>query len=340
MKNNKQNFIRTVLGDIAPEQLGFTNSHEHLIRSGGIEVREHKDFLMDSVPAGIAEFQEWIDHGGKSLVCCDPIGCGRNVPKMLEIAEQFRNKGHILMLTGFHKAHFYDTKISFLAVTPVDDVVDMCVKEIEEGMDLYSYAGPVVKRTKAKAGLIKAGTGYGGIHPFEMKSLEVAAKTHLRTGCPILVHCQLGTMAYEAAEILIGHGADPSSIALCHLNKNPDKYYYKKVLELGVNICFDGPDRVKYFPDSLLAENIHWVLQKNPKFADQILLSMDAGRCYYQTHYSIERGGVYSLGVKYLITRFIPLLKEVGVTQEQIDKFMIHNPREWLTFREVKKAAK
>lgn len=58
MKNNKQNFIRTVLGDIAPEQLGFTNSHEHLIRSGGIEVREHKDFLMDSVPAGIAEFQE------------------------------------------------------------------------------------------------------------------------------------------------------------------------------------------------------------------------------------------------------------------------------------------
>lgn len=55
---------------------------------------------------------------------------------------------------------------------------------------------------------------------------------------------------------------------------------------------------------------------------------MDAGRCYYQTHYSEERGGVYTLGVKYLITRFLPLLKEVGVTQEEIDKFMIHNPRE------------
>lgn len=57
-KHKKLDFIRTVLGDIKPEELGFTNSHEHLIRSGGIEVREHKDFLMDSVPAGKAEFQE------------------------------------------------------------------------------------------------------------------------------------------------------------------------------------------------------------------------------------------------------------------------------------------
>lgn len=335
MSKQKLNFIRTVLGDIKPSELGFTNSHEHLIRSGGVEVREHKDFLMDSVPAAKSEFQEWIDHGGKSLVCCDPIGCGRNVPKMLEVANAFANKGHILMLTGFHKAHFYDTKISFLAVTPIDDVVEMCVKEIEEGMDLYSYAGPVVKRTKAKAGLIKAGTGYASLHPFELKSLEVAAKTHLRTGCPIMVHCQLGTMAYEAALILIKHGADPSSIALSHLNKNPDKYYYKKVLELGVNICFDGPDRVKYYSDAVLADNIYWVIKQNPKFANQILLSMDAGRCYYQTHYSLERGGLHTLGIKYLITRFIPLLEEVGVSKADIEKFMVHNPCEWLTFRKV-----
>ncbi len=326
-------FIRTVLGDISPDQLGVTDSHDHLIRSGGIEVREHGDFLMDSVDAGIYEFQDWLNNGGKSMVCCDPIGCGRNVPKMLQIAEHFKGKGHILMVTGFHKGHFYCERTSFLAVCPVDKVVDMCVKEIEEGMDIYSYAGPVVERSKAKAGVVKCGTGYGVISAFERKGLEVAAKTSLATGCPIVVHTQLGTMAYEAAEYMMSFGVKPDRICLCHLNKNPDKYYYKKVLDLGVYISFDGPDRVKYYADSVLAENLKWLVDKDPKYANQILLAMDAGRCFYQAGYSKERGDKTGLGIAYLLNRFVPMLRdEVGVSQEYIDKFLIENPKNWLTF--------
>lgn len=53
-------FIRTVLGDIKPEELGVCDSHEHLIRSGGEEVRENADFLMDSVDAAKREFDYWL----------------------------------------------------------------------------------------------------------------------------------------------------------------------------------------------------------------------------------------------------------------------------------------
>jgi len=248
--------IRTVLGDIAPEEAGVTDTHDHLIRTGGIEVREHKDFLMDSVAAGAAEFGDFLKAGGKTMCCMDPIGAGRNVPKMLEIAQQFAGQGNIIMTTGFHKAHFYDTRNSFLACVPTADVVKMMVAEIEEGMDIYSYCGPVVKRVKAKAGIIKAGTGYDGIAPFEQKGLEVAAKTSLQTGCPILIHTQLGTSALEVAKILKKHGVKPERVALSHLNKNPNKYYYKEVMDQGVFLSLDGPDRVKYYPDSVLAENI------------------------------------------------------------------------------------
>jgi predicted metal-dependent phosphotriesterase family hydrolase len=31
--------IRTVLGDINPKENGITDTHDHLIRTGGIEVR-------------------------------------------------------------------------------------------------------------------------------------------------------------------------------------------------------------------------------------------------------------------------------------------------------------
>ena len=30
--------IRTILGDISPEEMGITDSHDHLIRSGGSEL--------------------------------------------------------------------------------------------------------------------------------------------------------------------------------------------------------------------------------------------------------------------------------------------------------------
>jgi phosphotriesterase-related protein len=180
---------------------------------------------MDSVEAGAAEFADYLKVGGKTMVCMDPIGSGRNVPKMMEIANQFKGKGNIIMTTGFHKAHFYDTRNSFLACVPIKEVIKMTIAEIEEGMDVYSYCGPVVKRVKAKAGIIKAATGYDGIHPFEFKGLEVAAKTSIKTGCPILVHTQLGTSALEVAQLMKKYKVHPDRLAISHINKNPNKYY-------------------------------------------------------------------------------------------------------------------
>ncbi len=90
----------------------------------------------------------------------------------LEIAEAFKGKANIVMSTGFHKAAFYDKYSSWLACVPTDDIVKMMVAEVEEGMDEYNYNGPVVKRSKAKAGIIKAGTGYAAIDRLELKALR------------------------------------------------------------------------------------------------------------------------------------------------------------------------
>ena len=75
-------FIRTVLGDIDPSEFGVCDSHDHMIRSGGPEVVESKDFLLDDVEASRKELERWAEAGGKSMVCMDPIGCGRNVPEI------------------------------------------------------------------------------------------------------------------------------------------------------------------------------------------------------------------------------------------------------------------
>jgi len=254
------------------------------------------------------------------------------VPKMLEIAEAFRGRGHIIMATGFHKAVFYDTRTHWLnTVKDIDKIVEMMVAEIEVGMDKHSYNGPIVERVEAKAGVIKAGTSYGLIDKFELKALQVAALTQKRTGCPISVHTERGTMAYEVAQYLGEFGADLSHVIICHVQKNPNKYYHKKVLQTGVNICYDGPDRVKYFPDSIHAENIRWLVEEG--FQKQILLSMDAGRASYQRGY-MEIKGKNALGVAYLLERFVPLLREVGVPDDAINDMLINNPARVFTFIE------
>ena len=73
--------IRTILGDIDPKEMGTVDAHDHLIRSGGPEIAINKAFLMNDVDAADREFKNYIKAGGKTMVCMDPIGCGRNVKK-------------------------------------------------------------------------------------------------------------------------------------------------------------------------------------------------------------------------------------------------------------------
>ncbi|OYD26443.1 phosphotriesterase-related protein [Mycoplasma testudineum] len=323
-------FARTALGDIDPSELGFTDCHDHLIKNYGPEAAEHRDFIMMNKEAAIAEMEEYVQKGGKTLVTMDPPNVGRDVIQTLEIAQALKGKAHIIMATGFHKAKFYDKGASWLALVPVDDIVEMLVAEIEEGMDLYNYSGPVVKRVKSKAGIIKAATGYAEIDRLELKSLEAGARTSITTGAPILVHTQLGTMAYEAAQYLIDFGVNPRKIQLSHLNKNPDKYYYEKIIkELGVTLCFDGPDRVKYYPDSTLAENIKYLVDKG--YQKHITMSLDAGRTLYQKNYGLA-AGKQTFGLGYLFDRFIPLMKQVGISDQAIEDIFVNNPKEILAF--------
>jgi predicted metal-dependent phosphotriesterase family hydrolase len=41
--------IKTVNGPVKPEELGFCDIHDHLWKSGGMEVREDKDFAIESI---------------------------------------------------------------------------------------------------------------------------------------------------------------------------------------------------------------------------------------------------------------------------------------------------
>ncbi len=320
--------IQTVLGEVSASEFGVCDFHDHLIRSYGPEIQENSWYLMDDVSAASWELEDYITAGGKAMVCMDPIGCGRNVPKMLEIAEKFRGRAHLVMVTGFHKGSLYDNRGHWSLICPQEQVVKMIAREVTDGMDRYSYLGPIVERCSAKAGVIKAGTSMRQITPFEKNALEIAARAQAECGAPISTHTDMGTMGIETAEILRNNGANLEKCVICHTNKINDRYYHRKMLDMGVNLSFEGPDRPEWLTDVALAENIRWLVEQG--YEKQIVLSMDAGRNTFHKGY-MKKEGKTAHGISYLLTHFVPLLAEVGVPQRAIDQMLTGNPARILT---------
>lgn len=314
--------IRTVLGDIPAEQIGVTDAHDHLIRSGGPEIKVDPAFLMDDVDAAKKEFQRFLEVGGRTMVCMDPIGCGRNVKKMLEVAEAFRGQGNIVMTTGFQKGSNYCPNTSFLATVDIKKIAEFMIAEMEEGMDLHSYNGPWVERCSAKAGVIKAGTSYRIITKLEQKALAVAAITQKETGCAVVMHTDFGTMGLEILDEIEKNGGAAEKVVLCHMQRNPDPYYYEEILDRGATICLDEPNKAAYRPDIEIAKNIKWLLERG--YGKQIVLGMDAGRVEGLASYRESAGRAN--GLEYLLTRFVPLLRKLDITENQIQDLLVHNP--------------
>ena len=99
-------------------------------------------------------------------------------------------------------------------------------------------------------------------------------------------------------------------------------YYLLKLADRGIYIQFDGPGKVKYYPDSVRVALIKSLIAHG--HLNQLLISGDMGRASYLEAYG---GGP---GFRFIKTKFIARLLDEGVTQEQIDTIFIENPRRWL----------
>jgi predicted metal-dependent phosphotriesterase family hydrolase len=72
-------FVRTVLGDIAPADLGVCSAHEHVIIDRSFTTHATPDFLINEVAAATAELRQFRADGGRAMVDSMPCDSGRNV---------------------------------------------------------------------------------------------------------------------------------------------------------------------------------------------------------------------------------------------------------------------
>lgn len=296
--------IRTVLGDIASDQLGMCLPHEHLLAAPPSPYDEQDpDLVLDDPEAAAKELLDFKAAGGGALVEMTPIDYHRDPAGIRALSE--RTGIHIVCITGFLKEKFSNP---FLESETVESLTERYVREVEHG----------IADTNVRAGAIKAASSLDGITPLERKAFHAAARAHKATGALITTHTEAGTAALEQIDLLTSEGVAPDRILIGHLDRKLDWEYHRAIAATGVYMGFDQIGKVKYASDEERAAMIARLIDAG--HVEQLMLSMDIGRKSGFVHY----GG--SPGFAHMLNSFVPTLRKTGISDDAIQTMIRNNP--------------
>jgi 5-phospho-D-xylono-1,4-lactonase len=315
-------YIRTVLGDIEPEDLGPTYAHEHLVIGGGRVVELNPDFLLDDVDRAVAELEPARALGLAAIIDATPCCFGRNP---LKLADASRRSGvHVVAGTGLHLAQWYDPE-GWTEHESVGQLAGRFEADITEGIDRHDYAGDVVERTEHRAGVIKI-AGSAELTDRERRVFEAAAMAHSRTGCPILTHCTDGLGAIEQVALLGELGVRTRHVTLSHTDKVVDRGYHREILATGASVEYDQGFRWKPDVENGTLTLLAWMIEDG--FDDEVMLGMDAARQGYWTAYGGKPGWTFLLGA------FAEAMRTRGITADLQRTIFVSNPSRAFAFAE------
>ncbi|MEH7336301.1 phosphotriesterase-related protein [Neobacillus drentensis] len=302
--------VHSVTGTVDPQQVQKTMIHEHLVFDlSGVRQEVDKDSKLEDTPILDREIQMLKDSGCNTIVEVSNMGMGRDAKALYHIA-----KKHDLVIvasTGFYKESVYP---AFVFEKSAEELADMMIREITEGMD----------DTDIKAGLIsEIGSSLNEITPTEQKVFQASIMAHKMTGAPISTHCEIGTMGKGQLEIFQRYEVNLKQISFGHQDLNTDLEEQLLLLQSGAYIQFDTIGKNSYRKDSDKVDNLLVLLDRG--YQDQIMLSCDITR---NSHLKANGGHGYN----HLFESFIPALLKSGVTNEIIEKMLIHNPRKFIAF--------
>jgi phosphotriesterase-related protein len=311
-------YVQTVLGRIDPSDLGVTLPHEHTqCALWHIENRWDYFQLARDEPVILAELERFRAAGGRSLVDLTLPGIGRDPAWLAGIA---RASGlHIVMGSGWYRTAYYPPE-ALIDRRSVDDLADELVREAEEG----------VGDTGVRPGIIgEIGTDKPWVSAAEERVHRAAARAARRTGRSITTHSVLSPVGLAQLQVFEEEGLDPRRVVIGHSDSYPVLDHYLEIIRRGASIEFDFLGMpftaVERHGESRIVELLQELLSRG--HANRVLLSQDVCNDAQLSRY----GGH---GYTYLAERFLPRLRQAGVSDAEIDTMTIANPRRLLTIEE------
>jgi len=305
--------VQTVLGPVAPGDLGFTLPHEHTKCSlWWIENRWDYWELIGDEPRINEELAAYKALGGGTLVDVTPIGIGRDLARLARISQA--TGLHIVAGAGWYRQAYYPAEAR-IDRRSIDDLADEIVQEFVEG--------PV------RPGIIgEIGTDKPWVTAQEERVFRAAARAALRTGASVTTHAVQSDVGLAQLTILEDEGLDPARIVIGHCDSHPRIEHWREIVRRGAHVEADFLG-MSFTPleragEPKVVELISTLL--NEGFEKQILLSQDVCHDSQLASY----GGN---GYTYLQKSFLPRLVAAGVNAATIKTITVENPARLLTLR-------
>ena len=309
--------INSVLGPLDTADLGFTLSHEHVLdmTSAGIQYVYPEIIDRDgTIERGIADLTLAYQQGVRTLVDVTTMDLGRDIRLIEEVS---RESGvQIVCATGVWR----DIPRVFWTADP-DMIAPLFIREIREG----------IEGTGIKAGIIKVANDKGGVTPEGEIVLRAAARAQKATGVPISTHTwALERVGEQQIRIFEDEGVDLDRVYIGHSNDTTDTEYLIGMLKKGVWLGMDRTPGGRSPGSPTWEERTETVRALiDAGFGRRIMLGHDwSVTAGLSTPEVLEERQRHNPDGYLFITRnVLPRLLERGVSQDDVDRLMVGNPR-------------
>ena len=308
--------FETVLGTVSEEEMGHTQPHEHIYIVGTIDQIRCEDICINNFPASAEELKMYRGAGGGAVADANPLATGRDVLALRDLSRLTGTP--IIATTGFHIPKFYPED-HWIWSTSSEKLADLFADEIENGMYQDGTWYWPEYQTKCRAGLIKSMIDKNGLdNPQTVKLLTAAGLAAVRTGTPLMLHTE-GVDVLETVDLLAGKlGVPEKKILVCHVDRQAEDYsVHEAVADTGVYMEYDTITLFEYHNVESEIRLLRHMADRG--YLDQLLLSTDPTTDRLKNY----RGTV---GMDYILTEFIPLLKLNGFSDEEVHRMTHENP--------------
>ncbi|MFW0764913.1 phosphotriesterase-related protein [Trabulsiella odontotermitis] len=287
------------------DSTGYTYAHEHLY----IDLSGFKgdiDCRLDQYALICDEMRTLMNLGVRNIIEMTNRYMGRNPQFMQDL---MRDTGiNVVACTGYYQHDFYPEHV---ATRSVKALAQEMIDEIEKG----------IEGSELKAGIIaEIGSSKGTITDLEKKVFNAAAIAHHETGRPLSTHTSFSTMGLEQLALLSGYGVDLSRVVIGHCDLKDNLDDILRMIDLGAYVQFDTIGKNNYYPDAKRIDMLHALRDRG--LLHRVMLSMDITR---RSHLKANGGNGYS----YLLTTFVPLLRQSGFSQADVDVMLRDNPSQF-----------
>ena len=321
----KSSTVNTVLGPVPADGLGVVSVHEALLSvvpgtEYAFDITMDRAEIFQTLAGKLTDFR---DHGGRTIVDSTGMFHGRDVTLYEALS---RSTGvHIVASTGMGPeemlgGYFLTPQTNPPTPWPAGKFAELFTKEVTEGMVV-----PRVERRGA-AGLVATAANRQGMTAAEESLFRGAARTARSTGVPVSI--RYGKDAVHDLEVVLDEKLPASRAVVGGLDRK-DAVAAGAPLEIARRGAFAALDHVGLGDDAHVTDRERAALVVELVKAghgNRLLLSSNA--------IGVAKGQPgHDLPYSYILSTFVPFLTSRGLSNEDVQRSVVDNPRGLLSVR-------